>query len=327
MRRRQFVKLAGSALALPSVVPIAWAQKAQPMIGVLAHATEEGFRPNAQWFSEGLAKGGIQIGRDATLTFAYTLGHIDRIPALATDLIARKVVLIATTGDTPTQVVRKLTSTIPVVFSIGTDPVAQGLVSSLNRPGGNLTGVTTLNYELGQKRIEVLHELLPKGAQIALLHNPASAFAAGALRDIQSAIQRFGREILIFEARTLPEIEAVFPAIQARRPGGLVINADAFFNNNASRLATLALEFRLPAIYATRGFASAGGLVSYGTDLKDLFRIQGLYAARVLKGERPADLPVQQAAKIEMVVNLKTAATLGVIVPQHLLARADEVIE
>ena len=297
------------------------------MIGILANGTAAGFKRNEQWFREGLTKGGIEIGRNVSIVTAFTEGRADMIPALAADLVARKVALIATTGDTATKVAKSASSTIPIVFSLGTDPVAQGLVTSLNRPGGNLTGVTTLNFELGQKRIEVLHEMLPKGAGFALLFYSPSSFAADAIREANDAAQRLGREMTVVGARNVEEVEAALAAIAARRVGGLVIGADAFFNNTAPRLAALVTQHRLPAIYATREFALAGGLVSYGTDLKDLFRQQGHYAARVLRGERPADLPVQQAAKIEMIVNLKTATALGLTVPQHLLARADEVIE
>ncbi len=297
------------------------------MIGILANGTAAGFKRNEQWFREGLTKGGIEIGRNVSIVTAFTEGRADMIPALAADLVARKVALIATTGDTATKVAKSASSTIPIVFSLGTDPVAQGLVTSLNRPGGNLTGVTTLNFELGQKRIEVLHEMLPKGAGFALLFYSPSSFAADAIREANDAAQRLGREMTVVGARNVEEVEAALAAIAARRVGGLVIGADAFFNNTAPRLAALVTQHRLPAIYATREFALAGGLVSYGTDLKDLFRQQGHYAARVLRGERPADLPVQQAAKIEMIVNLKTATALGLTVPQHLLARADEVLE
>ena len=326
MRRRELLTSIGAGL-VTTVAPVARAQKQLPVIGILAHGTAEGFTLYEKWFREGLVKGGAEAGRDATIVAALSEGRADVLPALAADLVARKVALIATTGDAPTQAAKKATATIPIVFSVGSDPVAQGLVASLNRPGGNLTGVTNLNVELGPKRIEALHEMLPTGVTLALLVNPASSFTRQAVRDAKDAAQRLGREIAIVDAGTVADIEAAFSRLLTLGIGGLAISADAFFNINSARLAALALQRRLPAIYSNREFAGAGGLVSYGTDLNDMFRQQGHYAARILKGERPADLPVQQAAKIEMVVNLKTAAALGVTVPQHLLARADEVIE
>ena len=316
MRRREFGRLVGAGLALVVATPISHAQTALPVIGILAHGSAAGFKQNEQWFREGLAKGGIEIGRHATLVHAFTEGRAEMLPSLAADLAARKVALIASTGDAPTQIAKKSSPTIPIVFSVGSDPVAQGLVASLNRPGGNLTGVTNLNVELGPKRIEVLHEILPKAATLALLVNPSSSFTPQAIRDAKAAAGRLGRGLTIVEARAVADIEAVFPRLVEQHIGGLAISADAFFNNNSPRLAGLALQYRLPAIYSNRDFSGAGGLVSYGTDLKDLFRQQGHYAARVLKGERPADLPVQQAARIEMVVNLKTAAALGLTVPR-----------
>ena len=328
MKTRRTFLVGGAAATSATLLPrLARAQQALPVIGILAHGTVEGFKANELWFREGLAKGGVEVGRHAAIAHAFTDGRADRLQTLAAELVARKVALIAPTGDAATQAARNATASIPIVFSVGSDPVAQGLVASLNRPGGNLTGVTNLNVELGPKRIEVMHELLPKGERIALLVNPGSSFTPGAIRDATTAVQRLGRELAVIEARSVAEIEAAFSTMTQQRVGGLVIGADAFFNSNSARLAGLALQNRLPAIYSNRDFSGVGGLVSYGTDIKDLFRQQGFYAARVIKGEAPATLPVQQAARIEMIVNLKTAAVLGITVPQHLLARADEVIE
>ena len=324
MRRRAFILgVAASWAPLAS----AQAQGAPPVIGMLAHATVDGFKFTDQWFREGLAKGGIAVGRDVAIAYALTDGSAERLRELADDLVKRKVALVATTGDAAAQAAKAATSSIPVVFAVGTDPVAQGLVASLNRPGGNLTGLTNLNFELGPKRLEVMHELLARGMSIALLVNPASSFTPASVRDAQAAARLVGRELHVVEASTVAEIDTALARVSQLSSGGLLINADAFFNNRSEQLARAALQRRIPAVYSNREFVRAGGIVSYGTDLKDLFHQQGLWAARILKGESPATLPVQQAAKIDMVVNLKTAEALGLTVPQHLLARADEVIE
>ena len=327
MRRRDFIGLAAGSVAATPLLAARAQQASRPVIGYLSFAEIEGLPAQINGFRKGLGAEGFFEGQNVTIEYRSADGRSEALPELADDLVARKVALIASTGDAPTQAAMKATANIPIVFSVGSDPVAQGLVASLNRPGGNLTGVTNLNVELGPKRIEVMHELLPKGARIALLVNPGSSFTPAAIRDATIAVKRLGRELNVVEARSVAEIEAALSRMAQERVGGLVIGADAFFNNNSVRLATLALQHRLPAIYSHRDFSSASGLVSYGTDLKDLYRQQGLYAARVLKGEAPATLPVQQAARIEMIVNLKTAAVLGITVPQHLLARADEVIE
>lgn len=269
----------------------AFAQQTLPVIVILAHGTAAGFQQNEYWFREGLFKGGIEVGRHVQIAHAFSEGRADAIGALAADLVARKVALIMSTGDAATQAAKKATSTISVVFQVGSDPVQQGLVASLNRPGGNLTGLTNLNVELGQKRVELLHEILAKDHGIALLVQPVSSFTPGAIRDAPAAAGLLGRELHVIEVRTAAEIDTAAARAAALGRVGLLVSADAFFNNNNRRLAALALQHRLPAVYSNREFAFAGGLVGYGTDVKDIYRMQGLYAARVLKGGKPPTCP------------------------------------
>jgi putative tryptophan/tyrosine transport system substrate-binding protein len=263
------------------------------------------------------------------IEYRWAEGHNDRLPRLAADLVSRQVTVIASPGSTPAALAAKAaTTTIPIVFGVAVDPVAVGLVASLARPGGNLTGVTTLNLEVIPKRVELLHELIPMATGVALLVNPTSpALAETSTRDAQAAAHTLGLELYVLHASTEPDFDAVFATLVQRPAGGLVIAPDAFFNSHMEQLAALALRHAVPAFYQFREFAGAGGLMSYGGDVTDTYHQAGIYSGRILKGEKPAELPVQQSAKVELIINLKTAKALGLTVPTALLVRADEVIE
>jgi putative ABC transport system substrate-binding protein len=263
------------------------------------------------------------------IEYRWAEGHYDRIPALIADLVRRQVAVIAAPGSTPAVLAAKAaTTTIPVVFLTATDPVAAGLVASLNRPGGNLTGVTALTLELGPKQLELLREVVPTATVIALLVNPASrVLAETQSRDLQATARTLGLQLHVLHARTASDFDAVFATLGQLRAGGLVIGGEALFTGRSEQLAALALRHAMPAIYQFREFAAAGGLMSYGANLNDAHRLAGVYAGRILKGAKPADMPVEQSTKFELVINLKTAKALGLEVPATLLGRADEVIE
>jgi putative tryptophan/tyrosine transport system substrate-binding protein len=265
------------------------------------------------------------------IQWQVTDGHYEQLPALATDLVARQVKVIATGSATSAVLAAKAaTSTIPIVFMVGTDPVEVGLAVSLSRPGGNLTGVTTLNVEIVPKRLEVLHELLPAASTMAVLLNPInySGTTEADLRRAHSAAQTLGLQTIhVLQASTKDELDVAFSRLVQLRAGGLVISADTFFSGQSEQLAALALRYAMPTVSPYREFVAAGGLISYGTRITDLYRLVGLYVGRILKGEKPADLPVQQATKVELIINLNTAEALGLTIPETLLATADEVIQ
>jgi putative ABC transport system substrate-binding protein len=324
MRRREFVGLMGGAAAWPVM---ARAEPGKPVIGFLSLGTLEQAGPLLRAFRSGLGEGGLVEGRNVAIEFRWGDSN-DRLAAMASDLVQRKVTAIVTAGPVSTaKAAKAATDTIPIIFAVGGDPVAFGIVDSFNRPGGNITGVTNLNFELGQKRLELLHEMIPGATRIALLVNPTTPLAEPMTKDLATAATSMGLELRIERATSEQEIDNAFAAFADWRAQGLVIGADAYFNVESEQLAALVARHALAAIGSFPRFPRAGGLLSYGGDTAELWRLLGLYTARVLSGEKPADLPVQQSPKVELVVNLKAAKALGIAVPMTLLGRADEVIE
>ena len=301
-------------------------QKAMPVIGYL-HFAAPGYVPTAAVFLQGLSDTGYVEGQNVAIQYRYAEGHYDRLPALAADLVGRKVDLIAAFGPSPARAAKNATSTIPIVFEVGTDPVAAGLVASLVRPGGNATGMSILFVQLTAKRLELLSELVPQARVIALLVNPNSPTAEPTIRDAQEAARAKGLELPILKARTESEIDAAFASLVDLHAGALVVGADPFFDSRREQLIASAARYAIPTIYFEREFTASGGLISYGTSLTAVYRQVGNYAGRILKGEKAADLPVQQPTKFDTAVNLKTAKALGLTVPPIVLAQADEVIE
>jgi putative ABC transport system substrate-binding protein len=300
-----------------------------PVIGFLNAGSPDEHAVNVTAFRRGLNEGGYIERQTVLIDYRWAEGQYERVPAMAADLVRREVsVIVAPDSTLAAMAAKAATTTIPIIFRIGTDPVEVGLVASLNRPGGNLTGVTTLGVGLGPKRLELLRELVPTATSFALLVNPANSPVADATsNDLQAAVSSMGLHLHVMQASTRPEIDAAFANLAQLRTGGVVIATDAFFNSRGAQLAALALQYRLPAIYQFREFAAAGGLMSYGGDVPDAYRLVGLYASRILKGEKPAELPVQQSTNVELIINTKTAKALGLTVPLPLLGRANEVIE
>jgi putative ABC transport system substrate-binding protein len=299
-----------------------------PVIGFLSNASPDLYAIRLRAFRQTLKEAGYVEGQNVAIEYRWAEGQNNRLPALAAELVDRHVDVIAAAGGTPSAVAAKAaTASIPIVFAVAVDPVKIGLVASLNRPGGNLTGITNLNAEVGPKRLELLRELLPTATSVALLVNPTSPVAEPFTRVMQAAARTLGLQLHVLQASTEQDFDKVFGALVQLRAGALVISPDVFFNTRSEQLATLSLRHAVPAIYQYHEFAAAGGLMSYGSDETEYYRLIGIYAGRILKGEKPADLPVVQATKVEMILNLKTAKALGITVPLPLLGRADEVIE
>ncbi len=323
MRRRAFIAALGSAATWPWVARAQ--QPAMPVIGFLNSASPGPFALLLSAFHEGLKDGGYVEGKNVTVEYRWANGQYDRLPALAADLVRRRVTVIAATGGTATaQAAKAATTTIPVLFIAGADPVGDGLVSSFNRPGGNVTGVSLLASELAPKRLELLRELVPKATKMALLVNPGNAVDS---QDAQNMMQRAGLPLLVLSATVETEFEREFVSASQQGAQALLVSADPFFNSRRTQLVALAARYAMPAAYPWSEYAKAGGLMSYGTSIPGAYRQIGQYVTRILKGAKPADMPVEQPTKFEFVVNLKTAKTLGIDVPTSLLLRADEVIE
>jgi putative tryptophan/tyrosine transport system substrate-binding protein len=325
MKRREFLLAVGGAAASLSFA--ARAQAATPTIGVLGSATAEGWAPFMAALRKGLAETGYVEGQNLAIEYRWADGQYDRLPALAAELVrGQPSAIVAFT--TPAAVAAKAaTSSIPVVFTTIGDPVRIGLVSSLSRPDGNVTGVTSLNVQVGVKRLELMHELLPAVQDMALLVNPGNPTTEAQLQQMQAAANTLGVRLRVLRASSESEFGGVFSSLREQHIGGLVIGGDTLFTAASDRLAAMALQQGVPAIYQGGTFAAAGGIMDYGGDYDEPNRLAGVYTGRILKGAKPADLPVQQASKVRLIVNLKTAKVLGITVPLALLGRADEVIE
>jgi putative tryptophan/tyrosine transport system substrate-binding protein len=324
--RRQFITLLGGTVAWPLTARAQ--QAAMPVIGYLDPRSPDAISERLRAFHQGLKETGYVVGENVAIEYRWAENQLDRLPMLAADLVRRQVAVIAPAGTPSILAAKAATSTIPIVFMTGDDPVGIGFVSSLARPGGNLTGIGFLTTELAAKRLGLLRELLPKATHVAVLVNPDSAAQTEAtLREVEPAARSVGLQVQIFKANTSREIGAAFESMERERPDALFVAPNPFFTARRVQLAHLATRHAVPAIYVTREFADAGGLMSYGANIADAWRQAGLYTGRILKGTKPADLPVVQASKFELVINAETARILGLAVPATLLARADEVIE
>jgi putative ABC transport system substrate-binding protein len=327
MRRRDFITLIGGAA-------VAWPltarpqQAALPVVSFIRDGSADASTQYVAAFRKGLSETGYVEGQNVTVEYHWVKGEYDRLPSLMDDLVRRQVAVIVTPGGVPTQAAKAATATIPIVFGVGEDPVQLGLVATLARPGGNATGINFFSQEVVAKRLRLLHELVPKAACIAVLVNPGNAaINKSAIQNVQDAASTTGLQIQIINAGTIGEIDAAFAALSRERVDALFVAPDAFFISRAVQLATLTARDRIPAAYAVREHVAAGGLMSYGADFTDSLREAGVYTGKILKGAKPADLPVLQSTKFEFVINLQTARSLGIEVPARLLFMADEVFE
>jgi putative ABC transport system substrate-binding protein len=326
MRRREFIAGLGGIAAWP--LKARAQQPALPVIGFIRDGSADASPRFAAAFRKGLNETGYVEGQNVTVEYHWLDGQYDRLPALAADLVRRQVAVIVTPGMVPTRAAKAATATIPIVFGVGEDPVQLGLVASLARPGGNATGINFFTQEVVAKRLRLLHDLVPKAVRMAVLINPGNpSVAESTLREVREAAHSMGLQVEILNAATIGEIDAAFATLARERPDALLVAADAFFLGRRMQFATLAARDRIPAAYGVREFAAAGGLMSYGTDIADMFHQAGVYTGSILKGAKPADLPVLQSTKFEFVINLQTARALGIEVPPGLLSIADEVIE
>jgi putative ABC transport system substrate-binding protein len=326
MRRREFITVFGGAVARPLMAQAAQ-QSAIPVVGFLGIGSAESTTSEVSGFRQGLSEAGYIDGHNVKIEYRWAEGQNSRLSTLAADLVHGQVAVIAVNGNAAALAVKAATATIPIVFQVGNDPVAAGLVASLARPGGNLTGVATLGGEIVAKRLELLHELIPTISSIALLINPNNRDHENAKRELEEAAQGLGLQLHVIRASSTNEIDAAFKEFKQLQAGALMVAPDAFFNSRSEQLAALALQYAVPTIYQYRKFAAAGGLISYGADIADAYRLVGAYTAQILKGKKPEDLPVQRATKVELLINRKTAKALGLNVPPQLQQLADEVIE
>jgi putative tryptophan/tyrosine transport system substrate-binding protein len=324
VKRRDFITLVGGAAMWPLA---ARAQQAMPVIGLLGLTSFEEWKRYVAAFHQGLGEGGFVAGRNVAMEYRWADGHYDRLPALAADLVARKVNVIVTVAPPAALAAKAATTTIPIVFFMGSDPLKLGLIASFNRPGGNITGVTALANAIDAKRLQLLHEVVPQSKISGFLVNPTNQNAEPDTKEMQTAADALGQRLVIAKASADADIDAAFAAFMQAGAGGLVVNPDPFLLGRRDRITMLAARAHLPTIFHTHEPVEAGGLMSYGASFPDAHRQAGVYAARVLKGEKPADLPVPQASKFEMVINLNTARALGITVPPSLLGTADQVIE
>jgi putative tryptophan/tyrosine transport system substrate-binding protein len=328
MRRRDFITLLGGTAAAWPIGGRAQ-QLALPAIGYLSSGSLETDAVRLAAFRQGLADTDHVEGRNVAIEYRGMQGHYDLLPALVADFVRRPVAVIVVSGSTPGALAAKgATSTIPIVFSIGVDPVQIGLVARFNRPGGNVTGISNLQNPLGAKRLELLRELVPGAAVVASLVNPSNTvYTESEMSGLRSAADSLGLQLLVLNASSVAEVDAAFAALAQARPGALLISSESFFIDRREQIAALAARYVIPAMYPFREFTTAGGLMSYGSSTSEIYRQVGIYAGRILRGEKPGDLPVQQATKVELIINLKTAKALGITVPITLLGRAEEVIE
>jgi putative ABC transport system substrate-binding protein len=326
VKRRDFITLLGGAVAWP-LTARAQMTAATPVIGWLGSAEPKGQAPNIAAFIAGLGETGYVEGRNVAMEYRWAEDQLDRLPSLAGDLVRRRVTMILANAPPAAIAAKAATSTMPIVFVVGSDPVAAGLVGSLNRPGGNLTGMSLYIGGLVAKKLEILGELIPNSAAVGLMVHPKSPTAASDIQDAQAAAKLLGRPVEVFNAESEVGIDTAFETMVRTRIGGALIGTDALFVTGQARLISLEARYKIPLLHYSRGFPAAGGLVSYGSNLADMFRQAGIYSGRILKGAKPGDLPVVQPTKFEFVVNLKTAKALGLDVPPALFARADEVIE
>ncbi len=328
MRRREFIILLGGAAATWPITARAQ-QPPMPVIGFVNVASPQSYTKQLAAFLKGLSETGYVDGHNVAIEYRWAEGQNDRLPAMVADLLHRQVVVIAATSTPAALAAKAATTTVPIVFETGGDPIRLGLVTSLNRPGGNVTGVTQTNVEVAPKRLQLLHELVPTASSIALLVNPTNpALAEPTTKDLKAAARTLGLELHVLNASTERDFDAVFAKLIQLRAGGLVIGPDPFFITRTEQLASLTVRHVVPAVFEGREFVAAGGLTSYGGRVTDAYHLAGIYTGRILKGDKPADLPVQQATtKVELVINLKTAKTIGINIPNTLIGRADEVIE
>jgi putative tryptophan/tyrosine transport system substrate-binding protein len=324
MKRREFIAGLGSAVAWPVV---AWTQQpAMPVVGVLNATSSAGYARELVAFRQGLYEGGYVEGRNVAIEHRSANGRYEQLPALAADLVHRRVTVIAALGAPAAVAAKVATTTIPIVFQVGADPVEMGLLASLSRPGGNIAGVANLNSEVGPKKLQLLYELVPMATIIGLLVNPANPGNEIRTKVMQVAARTLGVQIEVLRASTERDIDEAFATLAQKRVGALVINPDSLFTGGIGQLVALTVRYAMPTIY-NREFAAAGGLIGYGVNLADAYRLTGVYTGRVLGGAKPADLPVQQSTRVELVINLKTAKTLGLTISETRLATADEVIQ